>query len=533
MKTALPWVLWALSVVLASAALLGLTHKALALDESRLHMELERRHGEQLRTALWRMESVALPLLMRESLAFLEPPGDFVLLHVAIDAAGILSSPEAPMKGPPSPTRFMLEDLRRRPEFLRALWALPQAVRDEPANADVALQQMNQVREGLDDLGNNAQKNDYDMRSMSSKMYTNQSKNKQQILETGPPKLVPMVPLWAGDQLVLARRNGKRIEASVIDFKSLAAHLEGMLSDLYPQARVSRSGSSPDPNLSLASLPLTLDSGPAATADPIEPAIQGGLQQSLWLAWSGLGVAGMASGLLLLASQRLSTKRRDFVTAVTHELRTPLTSLRLHTDLMADTRTPLENRSRHFAAIRDSADRLAHLVENVLSYSRLERGRRTTRTQMTIHDLLASPVKAIGERMNQAGFSFSCKIPPQISGIRLETDAGAVARILFNLADNSLKYAASGAVFRIDVSVEDNHVLLCASDAGPGLPKASRVFHPFRKSAQQAALSAPGVGLGLPMSFRLARELGGFLEQDSDHTPGTCWVLGLPVMRQS
>ncbi|MGE4160083.1 MAG: sensor histidine kinase, partial [Planctomycetota bacterium] len=467
--------------------------------------------------------------LMRESLAFDDPPGEFISLHVTLEPQSTLTCSDIPEGAPPSSTQALLEDLRRRPEFSRALRDIPLIPMIDPPPQQVVAK--NDMRQSVQqsEYGDN----DYNKRYYNTKGITNQSMSKvsqvADVVEARP--VPPMNPLWAGDTLVLARRRQDRIEASVVDFKSLTQHLEGLIDDLFPNARILKSGPQPDLNLSLASLPLTLDIG--NLPGPTSPPIQNGLRQSLWLAWGGLGLAGLASGLLLLASQKLSTKRRDFVTAVTHELRTPLTSLRLHTDLMADNRTPSESRAEHFTAIKDAADRLAHLVENVLSYSRLERGRRASKTQLTVQDLLDSPLKAIGERMTQAGFAFTCTIPPELMKIRVETDPGAVARILFNLADNALKYASIGARFKIEASLEDRFVILKASDAGPGLPQSSRVFQPFRKSAQKAAMSAPGVGLGLPMSLRLARDLGGFLEHDKDHHPGTCWVLGIPVMRQS
>ena len=80
----------------------------------------------------------------------------------------------------------------------------------------------------------------------------------------------------------------------------------------------------------------------------------------------------------------LSERRGAFVSAVTHELRTPLTTLRMYTEMLADGMVPDEPRRRSYLqTLRAEADRLGHLVENVLAYSRLERNRRGLRAVTT------------------------------------------------------------------------------------------------------------------------------------------------------
>ena len=86
---------------------------------------------------------------------------------------------------------------------------------------------------------------------------------------------------------------------------------------------------------------------------------------------------------------------------------------------------------------------------------------------------------------------------------------------------------------RIHCEVEeiDKRLLLRVRDHGPGISskEARRLFRPFSKSAQQAAHSAPGVGLGLALSRRLARSLGGDLRLEKAIGEGTCFVLSLPA----
>jgi signal transduction histidine kinase len=94
-------------------------------------------------------------------------------------------------------------------------------------------------------------------------------------------------------------------------------------------------------------------------------------------------------------------------------------------------------------------------------------------------------------------------------------DRSAVERIVHNLVDNAAKYAAGAEDPRVSVEASRDAagVTIAVEDRGPGIaaPEATRVFRAFRKSAADAATSAPGIGLGLALGRGLARAMGGDL----------------------
>jgi signal transduction histidine kinase len=280
----------------------------------------------------------------------------------------------------------------------------------------------------------------------------------------------------------------------------------------------------------LAALPARLVAGPA----PEEP--QRGWSPvglSLAIAWGCLAMVAVAIAALLRGVLALSERRGTFVSAVTHELRTPLTTFRLYTEMLDEGMVPEEAaRQSYLRALRREADRLGHLVENVLTFARLERGRPDHhRERVTPAELFDRLVPRLAERARRDGMDLLARAAEPAAS--LHTDLSLVEQILSNLVDNATKYARTAVDRRIHLEAEvaGHRLELTVRDHGPGLSRRAsrRLFRPFSKSAHDAAHSAPGVGLGLALSRRIARALGGELQLKQDSPEGACFLLTLPL----
>ncbi|WP_367875146.1 sensor histidine kinase [Luteolibacter sp. Populi] len=238
------------------------------------------------------------------------------------------------------------------------------------------------------------------------------------------------------------------------------------------------------------------------------PVLAGGMTIAVLLLAGGVAVAASQRKSFRIAEERVS-----FVNRVSHELRTPLTNLLLNTDLALDHLSVEDGRvRRRLGLIREETSRLSRIVDNVLAFARIERGKDEGRTSCC--DL----EKLVGEL--REGFaplferkSIVCEYEPcPEAGVSLDRDA--LAQILSNLLSNVEKYAGEGAKARVRLAVDEGALHVEVEDDGPGIPADARkrVFLPFERAGSRVDEGASGTGLGLAISRELAGRMGGSLE---------------------
>jgi signal transduction histidine kinase len=360
---------------------------------------------------------------------------------------------------------------------------------------------------------------------------------------TDTPRLVDVGifrPAWIGGQLFLLRklvwdapRGGKTIQGVWMNTEQLNLLLLKEIKDLLPSATLVASQQTAPDGMVLASFPWRLEPGERALPAPLPRPIA----ISLATGWAAAVLAIFAAAVLVRGILRLSERRASFVSAVTHELRTPLTTFRLYSDMLETGAVREEKRGEYLRVLSNEADRLSHLVENVLAFSRIERGSaRTAMRQTSVRELLEPFHERFAARLASAGLKLEWDLSNASPAPLLKADTAAVEHVLFNLIDNAAKYAAGGnpPVVNIDIVDRPGAVAIRVRDHGPGIPPKERrkIFRAFHKSAREAAETKPGVGLGLALSRRLARSLGGDLvceEPCGDN--GACFTLTLPKIK--
>jgi signal transduction histidine kinase len=392
------------------------------------------------------------------------------------------------------------------------------------------------------DYGNSRAGKDLQQRNIAYQAFTKRTLEREQFNEQSQGKLnrKPLAireglsrPLWVGDKLIFAHRvqRGKEtvIQGCWLDWESLRAELLEELSELPGADFAPINGGDVLPGRILATLPVRLVVPPPIA----EPPLWSPIRLALAVAWGSFVLAAGAAAWLLLGVVTLSERRASFVSAVTHELRTPLTTFRMYAEMLAaDMVQAPQQRQQYLETLCVEADRLTHLVDNVLLYARLERtkpGR--NRVSITIGEMLDRFIQRLADRAEQANLNLVLECDDATRKLTLQTDPGAVEQIVFNLIDNACKYAVPSSEQSIVLTVKTSStsVELSVRDFGPGLSKSARrrLFQPFSKTSEEAAVTAPGVGLGLALCKRLATDLGGKLTF-ATASPGACFVLQLP-----
>lgn len=342
--------------------------------------------------------------------------------------------------------------------------------------------------------------------------------------------------VWVGDELLMARKirwknsDTFAIECRILNWPEWQRVLASQIRSLFPDARLVPSTTSPRTDAShwqMVSLPVALE------LNSVDVSVD--WPRSLIVAWLMLALAAVAVGWLLWQTQSLSERRAAFVSAVTHELRTPLTTFRLYTEMLSDglVADP-EQQQTYFRTLAREANRLTHLVENVLSFARLERGRSTSRNEsLTVGALCDRCTPRLAQRVAETPLQWTVDMADDVHAVPLVTNVTAIEQVLFNLVDNACKYAIEARDTRLVFGVrrERERVVISLRDFGPGLSMAAKktLFAAFEKSSSQAAETAPGIGLGLSLSRRLARDLGGDLVCVDQSSPGVLFELRLPL----
>lgn len=570
------WLAFAVCAAVLLGAVTWVTATAVKLQRAQTDAARQAQLEEKVRLALWRMDSLLAPLIVQESAwpvfaGHAEaggrnaiPSSTNVLLHFQVGPDGNLTSPdvhEGMAKGSLKPAggdevlatnraRFaQLTALLDREALLAACppatisasnWiaqlSAPPRPLPLPIPPSAPAQQVQQQAQVAQILQNNQE---FQARAQT---YRQVADNFGNALAAGPGMLDrmegPLKPLWFSNALVLARRvtiGGRDyIRGTWLNWPALERLLLDNTRDLLPGARlepISAIPSNHDARL-LASIPARIIPGTTESmmAPPASP-----LRFALVAAWSCMLLAALAVGALLHGVISLSERRAAFVSAVTHEMRTPLTTFKLYSEMLAGGFVrDAPQRAQYLKTLCAEANRLSHLVENVLAYARLERGRAARRIErLRLGELLERIRPRLEERAAQAGMAMIVDADESMLRTVVNVDTGAVEQILFNLVDNACKYAAPHAAektIHLEALPDGKFAMLRVRDHGQGISEAGvrRLFQPFSKSAEEAAHTAPGIGLGLALCRRLSRSIGGDLQLARDQ-PGACFELRLPL----
>lgn len=229
----------------------------------------------------------------------------------------------------------------------------------------------------------------------------------------------------------------------------------------------------------------------------------------------GLGSVHRMAAVVIDFAER----RSNFVAAVSHELKTPLTAIRMHGEMLRDGLVPDEARRHdYYRTITDESERLSRLIDNVLEFSRLDKGGRTLAVVVgSPAPIVTDIVERLRAHAERAGFTLTTEVDGALPSVRFDRDA--LIQMIFNLVDNAIKYAAGAARREIVVrcsATGTGGVELTVRDFGPGVPRdqLGRIFEPFHRIEDELTRSTKGSGIGLSLVKQLGEAMGASVRGD-------------------
>jgi PAS domain S-box-containing protein len=227
-------------------------------------------------------------------------------------------------------------------------------------------------------------------------------------------------------------------------------------------------------------------------------------------------------------AEAASRAKGEFLTLVSHEMNTPLTSLILTLKSVERSGVQPENTWR-LERLRQSSQRLRHLVSGIIEYSRIGSGRLDLEVESFDVGALASQVlEELVPEATEKGLKLELavsEVPP------LRSDARLVRIVLGNLLGNAIRYTQQGQV-ALSLRCEARGHVCEVRDTGPGIPREhwSRIFEPFEQLEPLRHKSTPGVGLGLALVKQVVDALQGQVELESEVGVGSTFRVVLPAL---
>jgi two-component system phosphate regulon sensor histidine kinase PhoR len=250
---------------------------------------------------------------------------------------------------------------------------------------------------------------------------------------------------------------------------------------------------------------------------------------------SGLVVIAGSVVILVAAARerKLSNLKSDFVANVSHELKTPLSLVRMFGELLQSGRVDSEaKRDEYLRIIVSESERLAALIENVLDFAKVERGKSAYQfAEGSVAEVAVRAVEACRARAEREGMVLELDLDESVPSLAIDERALEIAVI--NLIDNAVKYAAEGKLIRIAVKFESGAVTIRVTDRGPGISdeEKRRIFERFVRGRNTQKQRVRGSGIGLALVKHTAEAHGGNAWVEDASPGGACFVVSLNVRR--
>lgn len=227
--------------------------------------------------------------------------------------------------------------------------------------------------------------------------------------------------------------------------------------------------------------------------------------------------------------EHLETVRQEFLSNISHELRTPLTAIMAFVETLEDGAIDdKENNHRFLNVIRRNAERMHHLINDILELSSIESGKIT----IQLKDIrLSSLVEEVFTNLSTKSLEREIRLVNNVpKDVLISADVVRLEQMLTNLIDNAVKFNRQGGSVTVSHSLKSDKDIISVADTGEGIlgEHLQRIFERFYRTDRARSREIGGTGLGLAIVKHLARLHGGEVSVTSAIGEGTIFSIELP-----
>ncbi|MDE6107642.1 MAG: cell wall metabolism sensor histidine kinase WalK [Oscillospiraceae bacterium] len=231
---------------------------------------------------------------------------------------------------------------------------------------------------------------------------------------------------------------------------------------------------------------------------------------------------------------RTEEMRKEFVANVSHELRTPLTNIHSYAETLVDSAgaLPQDTEKGFLNVILSESERMAHIVQDLLTLSRFDSGRSELNlTEFSFADAIETMISANLLEAQRHGHTLTTLLEPGLP--RITADRERITQVMMNVVSNAIKYTPDGGQIQVSAGMSGPHrVWLEVADNGIGIPSAAdreRIFERFYRVDKARSRESGGTGLGLSIAKEIVDQHQGDIRIVEKETPGLTIRVELPV----
>ncbi len=224
--------------------------------------------------------------------------------------------------------------------------------------------------------------------------------------------------------------------------------------------------------------------------------------------------------------------KSEFVSNVSHELKTPLALIRMFGETLDSGIVSDEKKRKEFyGIIRTESERLTHLINNVLDFSKMDTGRKKYNfVKADLVQVVRNSVEAYKFHIRENGFEITGEFPDE--SIMLNIDKDSISQSVLNLLSNAVKYSDKTKYIKIKVSKDETSAIISVSDKGIGIPKIEmkKIFEKFYRVSNEQVQESKGTGLGLTLTKQIVEAHDGEINVESEPGKGSRFTIKIPLL---